>query len=211
MMSGFVPICTILAGPNGAGKSTIIQELAPPGEVVNADDYARRLNPQDVEAASAAAGRQVLLRLHELIRDRQSFNYETTLSSHQSVNLMAMARAAGFKVELAFVLLRSRDLHVARVRTRVAFGGHDIPVATILRRYDRTLANLPAAIRLAHQVILYDNTADRPVTLCRLDEQAIVFNALDDADPFHIRVAQLLGDGLDLSTVSVLRAAKSQR
>lgn len=82
MTPDFVPICTIFAGPNGAGKSTIIQELAPPGEVVNADDYARRINPANAQAASAAAGRQVLLRLSELIRERQSFNYETTLSSH---------------------------------------------------------------------------------------------------------------------------------
>lgn len=202
MTSGFVPICTIVAGPNGAGKSTIIRELAPPGEFVNADDYARRINPQDVQAASTAAGRQVVFRLSELIRDQQSFSYETTLSSHQSLNLMATARAAGFKVELAFVLLRSPELHVARVRTRVAHGGHDIPVLTILRRYDRTLANLPAAIRLADQVIIYDNTGDRPVTLCRIDRHMIVFDALDEADVFHAQVARLIGDGLGLSAAS---------
>lgn len=206
MTPAFVPICTIIAGPNGAGKSTIVQELAPPGEVVNADDYARRLKPQDVAAASSAAGRQVLVRLEELIRDRQSFNYETTLSSNQSLKLIETARAAGFRVELALVLLRTRDLHVARVRTRVANGGHDIPVSTILRRYDRTLANFPEAVALADQVIVYDNTAGRPTTLCRIDRRVIVFSALDPVDFFHVRIATLIGQGLEVSASAVFAA-----
>lgn len=119
---------------------------------------------------------------------------------------MATARAAGFKVELAFILLRSSDLHVARVRTRVAYGGHDIPTATILRRYDRTLANLPAAIRLADQVIIYDNTAE-PRVLCRMEGHAILFDDLNEADPFHLRIASLIGEGLGISVDAVFRSA----
>lgn len=208
MTKGFVPTCTILAGPNGAGKSTIVQELALAGEVVNADEYARRLSPHNPEAVSATAGRAVLLRLAELISDRQSFNYETTLSSRQSVDLMALARKAGFRVDLVFVVLRFPELHIARVRTRVASGGHDIPAETILRRYDRSLANLPAAIKLADEAIIYDNTAGRPVSLCRLAKRSIVHNGLDEADLFHVRIADLIGDGLDISTDAVIRAAK---
>jgi predicted ABC-type ATPase len=204
----FAPICTILAGPNGAGKSTIVQDLAPAGEIVNADDYARRISPHDVEAASAAAGRAIIERLYVLIENRQSFNYETTLSSHQSLSLMHNARNAGFEVEMAFVVLRSADLHVARVKTRVAHGGHDIPAATIIRRYDRTLGDLPAAIKLSDRVVIYDNTAKRPALLSRISGQSIEYNALDEADTFHVRLADLIGEALDLSTDAVFRAAK---
>lgn len=175
---------------------------------MNADDYARRINPNNPESVSSAAGREVLLRLAELIRDRQSFNYETTLSSRQSVDLMDRARKAGFRVGLVFVYLRSADLHIARVLTRVASGGHDIPADTILRRYERSLAHLPAAIKLSDEIIIFDNTAGQPVTLCRLDRQSIVHNRLDEADLFHVRIADLVGDGLGISTDAVFRAAK---
>lgn len=206
MTLGFVPTCTILAGPNGAGKSTIVEELAPDGEVVNADDYARRLNPNNPATVSYAAGRAVLERIAALITDRQSFNYETTLSSKQSIDVMVQAQRAGFRIGLVFLVLRSPDLHVARVRSRVASGGHAIPTDTILRRYNRSLAHLPAAIALADEVIIYDNTAARPVTLCRVDRQSIVLTALDQADMFHRQIADLTGKGLGMSPDQVFKA-----
>lgn len=208
MSRRFVPTCTILAGPNGAGKSTIVAELAPAGEVVNADEYARRLNPSHPELVSATAGREVLRRLETLVRNRQSFNYETTLSSRQSLVLMNRAQQAGFRVELVFLILRSAELHVARVLTRVASGGHNIPATTILRRYDRSLANLPAAIRLADQAIIYDNTASITVALCHIDRRAVLRHELVAQDPFHSRIAALIGDGLGLSAEAVFHAPK---
>ncbi len=67
---------------------------------------------------------------------------------------------------------------------------------------------LPVAIGLADEVIIYDNTAPRPVTLCRLDRQAIVHNGLNEADLFHVRIADLIGEGINTSTDAVFGAAK---
>ena len=109
------PLCTIIAGPNGAGKSTVVQDLNSPGEFVNADEYSRRINPFHPKyAALMAAGKEVLDRLHTLIAHQQSFHYETTLSSHQALSLMANARQAGYQVNLVFLLLETPALNIAR-------------------------------------------------------------------------------------------------
>jgi hypothetical protein len=80
----FVASCAILGGTNGSGKSTIYEEAVRPqieGEFVNADIIARRISPEAPEAASLRAGKQVVVRLDDLITKRQNFVHETTLSS----------------------------------------------------------------------------------------------------------------------------------
>ena len=121
------PVCTIIGGPNGSGKSTIYDRLVLPGRLLNADVVARRINPDRPEAASIAAGRHVLTELARAVRTRETFVYETTLSSHQSIELMRAARRADYEVGLVFVVLNSAALNVERVAERVARGGHDIP------------------------------------------------------------------------------------
>jgi predicted ABC-type ATPase len=145
------PNCTILGGPNGSGKSTIYDTLDLPGRFINADIIARGINPAQPEAASMTAGRQTLAELDRTIAAGESFVYETTLSSQQSIDLMRTAKSADFDVGLVFVMLRSADMHVGRVATRVARGGHHIPEDTIRRRYETALKRLPDAIRIAHR------------------------------------------------------------
>ena len=122
-----VAVCTILGGPNGSGKSSIYRALSPPGEFLNADLIARRLNPDDPESASLPVGREVLRRLSELVSQRPDFVYETTLSSNQALKLMRRAVEADYEVGLVFVTLASADLNVKRIAQRVSQGGHHIP------------------------------------------------------------------------------------
>jgi predicted ABC-type ATPase len=140
------PVCTIIGGPNGSGKSTIYGRLAPPGRFLNADVIARGINPGRPEAAFISAGRQTLAELARVIGARETFVYETTLSSRQSAKLMLAAKQAGYEVGLVFVILNSADLNVERVAERVARGGHDIPEDVIRRRYETAIRRLPQAI-----------------------------------------------------------------
>lgn len=121
-MSGSRPSCVILAGPNGGGKSTIYKNLNLPGVFVNADEVARTLDSANPEAISLQAGRQVLQTLQRLLEKRQDFVYETTLSSHQSVNLLRQVANAGYRTLVIFVALATPDLHVMRVAQRVSRG-----------------------------------------------------------------------------------------
>jgi predicted ABC-type ATPase len=203
------PVCTIFGGANGSGKSTLIQSMAPPGELVNADEIARLIDRARPENASLAAGRMVLERLDELIAERQSFHWETTLSSHQALHYMAKARMAGFQTNLVFVVLENVALNIARVRSRVANGGHDIPEESIKRRYERAFERLPKAIQLSDAVIVYDNTHRNDLrTLYRVEGGTPQYNALDEARMFHARIAKALAAALGRSTKEVFRSAR---
>jgi hypothetical protein len=57
-----------------------------------------------------------------------------------------------------FVGLSSAELHMARVRSRVARGGHDIPEERIRERYDRSRINLIELMPRLTELKVYDNS-----------------------------------------------------
>jgi predicted ABC-type ATPase len=54
--------------------------------------------------------------------------------------------------------LASPELHIERVRARVAVGGHDIPEITIRKRYDASRMNLIDLLPGLASVRVYDNS-----------------------------------------------------
>lgn len=72
--------------------------------------------------------------------------------------MMRQAKSAGFRIQLLYVALSSPELHIQRVRLRVSQGGHDVPDEDILRRYARSLAHAPEAMRLADEAVVFDNS-----------------------------------------------------
>ena len=56
--------------------------------------------------------------------------------------------------------LTSVELHIARVRSRVRYGGHDIPEAKIRERYDKSRNNLCMLLPSLDELVLYDNSAE---------------------------------------------------
>src|SRR6185503_10353107 len=118
---------------NGAGKSSIggafLREAG--GQYFNPDEIARAMRTADpsLDAAPAngrawAAGRRLLERA---IRDRHDFAIETTLGGTTITALLLEAARRGFEVRVWYAGLATPELHVARVRSRVRRGGHDIP------------------------------------------------------------------------------------
>jgi predicted ABC-type ATPase len=67
----------------------------------------------------------------------QSFAIETTLASRTYALRRQRWAGLGFRTILHFIELPSADFALARVRARVAAGGHDIPEADIRRRFER--------------------------------------------------------------------------
>ena len=155
----------MIAGPNGAGKSTIVRRFNRGRlPVVNPDEIARAIDPARINERSVQlqAGRQALAERTRRIAARESFAVETTMSGHSELAVMREAKELGFKVNLVFVGLVRADLSDNRVALRVRQGGHDVPTADTERRFDRIMANLPLAIRLADRAILLDNSGRRP-------------------------------------------------
>ena len=103
----------------------------------------RSANPgiTNEEANSGAWGQGKRL-LTRAIAERLNFAFETTLGGRTIATLLASALAAGVEVRIWFVGLSSPELHIARVQSRVAGGGHDIPDAKIRERHDHSRLNL---------------------------------------------------------------------
>lgn len=160
----------IIAGPNGAGKTTFAREFLPHEAAcpvfVNADLIAAGLSPFDVEAAALQAGRLMLQELERHFQARRSFAFETTLSGRTWLRHIGRWQAAGYRVELIFLRLKSADEAVARVQQRVLQGGHDIPEAVIRRRFAAGLENFHRHYAPAVDVwALYDNAGEAPALL----------------------------------------------
>ena len=158
------PVLFVLAGVNGAGKSSVGGHLLARQGMpwFNPDTFARELaaaTGRDQRAANVAAWHEGVRRLDEAIAQRRSFAIETTLGGHTMPAKIAKA-ARTHDVLMWFVGLDSDDHHVARVRARVAAGGHDIPEAKIRERYPAALTNLIALLPKIARLQVYDNSTD---------------------------------------------------
>jgi len=135
----------IIGGPNGAGKTTASMEYLKDDldclEFVNADNIAFGLSPFRPDNVAVTAGKIMLNRIDELIKSKENFAIESTLSSKSLLEKIKQAQLNDYDVILLFYYLDSPDLAVKRVARRVENGGHDIPIETIYRRYNRGLEN----------------------------------------------------------------------
>jgi predicted ABC-type ATPase len=164
------PKIIIIAGPNGAGKTTFAREFLPQEAgcpvFVNADLIAAGLSPFAPERAAIQAGRLTLAAIAQHVARRESFAFETTLSGKAYARQIPQWRQLGYRVELFFLKLASADMAVQRVAERVRQGGHDIPEATIRRRFDAGARLFFDVYRpLVDQWVLYDNSGDEPLLM----------------------------------------------
>jgi predicted ABC-type ATPase len=164
----------ILAGPNGAGKTTFAKEFLPREancpDFINVDLIAAGLSPFDPERASIRAGRLMLEEIKTRTRNGASFSFETTLSGRHYAVMIKRWRASGYHVKLIFLMLPSVELAVARVKSRAAQGGHDLPESVVRRRFASGLRNFQTIYRpLVNAWVLYDNSGPVPVLIASGD------------------------------------------
>jgi predicted ABC-type ATPase len=161
------PLCIIIAGPNGAGKTTFARQFLPKDagvvRFVNADSIAAGLSPLQPELAALAAGRLYLEEIDRLAAERADFAFESTLSGRLLIERVKHWKASGYRIEIVFLRLSSPRLALRRVAARVRQGGHDVPAADVLRRFDRGWQNFQDSYRpLADAWTVYDNSGDSP-------------------------------------------------
>src|SRR5688572_18354280 len=156
----------VLAGTNGAGKSSVAgATLLQRGvEYFNPDEAATQIRSASpgitAEEASSAAWRQGKRLLQRAIAVHLSFAFETTLGGHTMTALLESALRLGVEVRIWYVGLSSPELHIARVRSRVARGGHDVPDTKIRERYDRSRLNLIHLMPKLTELRVYDNSQE---------------------------------------------------
>ena len=172
----------MLAGPNGSGKSSFTQQvrdgtrtidyvIAP---VINPDVIAKRMNPDDPDAVSLAAGREALVARAAAIASRRSFAIETTLSGSAEIKTINDAIAAGYSVTMTYVAVKSAELSVLRVLRRALEETRTVAQDVVLRRYPRSLANLTAVLPQLERLDVYDNSESELRKFARLDRGRII-------------------------------------
>jgi predicted ABC-type ATPase len=154
----------VLAGTNGAGKSSIGGAMirASGADYFNPDEAAKRIldaNPGcTITEANSAAWLEGKRLLERAIAERGELAFESTLGGATIARLLARAIDAGIAVHIWYVALATPELHLERIRARVARGGHDIPEMDVRRRYDASRQNLIELLPRLASLRVYDNS-----------------------------------------------------
>jgi predicted ABC-type ATPase len=184
-----IPCIYVLAGTNGAGKSSLggamFRESG--AEYFDPDEAAKQFrstNPgMTQEEANSAAWHQGKRLLERAISERLDFAFETTLGGHTIASLLDQGLSKKIEVRIWYVGLATPEIHIARVRSRVAAGGHDISEAKIRERYENSRLNLVDLMPKLTELLVYDNSeeadprsgiAPRPRLLLHMDHGKIV-------------------------------------
>lgn len=182
------PVLIVIAGPNGSGKTTITSRILH-HEWLENSVY---INPDQVAQErfgdwnSADAVRQAAIFStdwrEQCLSDRQSMIFETVFSADDKLDFIRRARQAGFFIRLFFVCTESPMINAARIAGRVMKGGHDVPIAKIISRYQKSIINCKVATSIADRVYVYDNSVDgrEARILFRLADGAIIKRYTDD-------------------------------
>lgn len=182
------PVLYVLAGVNGAGKSSIGgQHLLDVSGMpwFNPDTFAREYREAtgcSQQEANAIAWSEGMRYLDEAVANGTSYAFETTLGG-RTVPARIAAAAATHDVVVWYCGLASPELHIARVKARVASGGHDIPEGKIRERYEASLVNLIALLPRLSSLMVYDNSVEAesgkaiadPALVLALDEGKLLF------------------------------------
>jgi len=164
------PEIIVLAGVNGAGKSSIggAYLRANAADYFNPDEVARQYqqaNPgTDIKTANAIAWEMGKRGLEQVMQRGGVFAFETTLGGNTFTALLLKAAQAGAKVHIWYAGLATVELHLKRVRARVAKGGHDIPEAEIRRRWVQSHLNLIQLIPRVTSLRVFDNSVQADPT-----------------------------------------------
>jgi predicted ABC-type ATPase len=177
----------IIAGPNGAGKTTFAREFLPQyadcPNFVNADLIAQGLSPFLPASVAVKAGKLVLAQIDEFAAKKVDFGFETTLSGKLYVNLLKQLKGKGYKLHLFFLWIPASILAIARIKQRVAEGGHHVADSDIKRRFIRSINNFAQIYKpLVDTWFLFDNSKAIPILAAKYKGNGVV---VVDEDSFN--------------------------
>lgn len=154
----------VLAGVNGAGKSSVAGAVLERhgGTYYNPDRATQAYLDQGLSLpqANVRAWHRGVQQLEQAIRDGTSYAFETTLGGRTITRILLGAATQGRSVRIWYVGLASPELHIERVRARVAASGHDIPEARIRERWRSSRQNVIRLLPHVRELVLFDNSRE---------------------------------------------------
>ena len=172
-----------IVGGNGAGKSTFYTTFLKPQGIpfINADVIAIEIDSENPEQASYDAAAIAGQQREHAIKQKQNFCFETVFSHPSKIDILAVAKAAGYDINLVVIYLTDPEINKARVKQRVTDGGHNVPEDKIESRIPRSHKNIAIAVDLCDSVYIFDNSSfDNPFRRIATKEDGEV--ALHDDD-----------------------------
>lgn len=191
------PKLIVIAGPNGSGKTTftplILQHDWSEGcvfinpDVIAMDEFGDWNSP---EAVLKAVVRAQEIR-EKCLQTGQSMLIESVFSAPDKLDFIRRAKGAGFFIRFFFIGTDSPEINASRVARRVLHGGHEVPIAKIISRYSKSIANASEALLTADRGYVYDNSVtDRNPRILFRARNGEVFKEYSDLK--HHQWAQIM-------------------
>jgi predicted ABC-type ATPase len=171
----------VIAGPNGSGKTTFAKKFLPYyakcQNFVNADFIAQGISPFNPGLAAVKAGRIVLQQIHELTYKNLDFAFETTLAGKSYLSFLHKLKRRNYFIHLFFLWIPDTNLALARIKERVADGGHNVPLADVRRWFYRSIFNFFELYRpMLDTWMLFDNSQTIPGLIAQEKNKKLSIN-----------------------------------
>lgn len=142
---------------------------------VNVDLIAQGLSPFSPRLAAIKAGKLVLGQIQEFANRNVDFSFETTLAGKSYATFLKTLKNKGYSIHLFFLWIPNVEMALARIKERVADGGHDVPAYDVRRRFYRGFRNLFKLYRpLLNSWILFDNSSSVPSLIAEEKEGKLI-------------------------------------
>jgi predicted ABC-type ATPase len=116
----------------------------------------------------------------KLIQTKQSFSFETVMSSPDKIDLLENSHLNGYRNYLYFIATDDPRVNISRVKIRIKAGGHAVPEDKIITRYFRTLDLLWDAIKLTNRTYLFDNSGTEAKLIAKITDTENLKLLVDD-------------------------------
>ena len=175
-----MPSLVIIAGPNGAGKSTTSTKLLE-DRGIEAFDFDKEFyntwklfgyDPAVERGVRESTEAKFIEAKQTAILTKTEFAFETNFNTATILETVNEFKSNGFDVYLIFISLLNEEHAIARVKNRVANGGHAVEEKTIRERFKQGLELLDNSFKEFKSIVLHFSTDNDSNVLVYIEDVA---------------------------------------